>query len=198
MKRLGAMPASRTVASVLLVASAFAACAGGLSPGSSPVTSPGPGQTGPMTAPTGDPASSVAINVAHTPAGTALAGPNGKTLYILTKDENGASTCTAGPCSRAWPALVSDPAKLQIAPGITGTFGITIWPDGTQQVTHNGQPLYFYAKDVAVGDARGEGVAGVWCIARIWRSTGCEAQAPEATLVIPGPAQRAADSADDY
>jgi predicted lipoprotein with Yx(FWY)xxD motif len=182
------VPAPRRAASVLLVASAIAACAGA---GSNATT-------GPASAATGPPAGGVAITIAHTPAGVTLAGPNGKTLYVFTKDRNGASACTSGPCSRAWPALVGDPADLHVAPGITGTFGITIWRDGTQQVTHNGQPLYFYSKDVAVGEARGEGVAGAWCIARISATPGCDAPAPEATLVIPGPAQRAADSADDY
>jgi predicted lipoprotein with Yx(FWY)xxD motif len=182
------VPALRRAASILLIASAIGGCAGA---GQSATTDP-------ATAPTDDPAGGVAITIAHTPAGIALAGPNGKTLYIRTNDQNGTSTCTTGPCSRAWGALVSDPANLQIAPGITGTFGITIWADGTQQVTHNGQPLYFYSKDGAAGDARGEGIAGVWCIARISASPGCGAPTPEATFLIPGPAKRAAESADDY
>jgi predicted lipoprotein with Yx(FWY)xxD motif len=174
----------------VLIASAIAGCAGA---GPSATTSP-------ATAPTDDPPTGdVAITVAHTPAGTALAGPDGKTLYIRTIDKNGTSSCTSGPCSRAWGALVSDPSELQIAPGITGTFGITIWRDGTQQVTHNGQPLYYYSKDRVAGEARGEGIAGVWCIAQITAGTGCGAPiAPEATFLIPGPAQRAAESAEDY
>ena len=183
------MPGPRRLASLLFVVIAIVGCAGA---GSSATT-------GPTTAPTDDPAGDVAISVAHTPAGLALAGPNGKTLYILTKDRNGTSSCTSGPCSRAWGALISDPSELQIAPGITGAFGITIWRDGTQQVTHNGQPLYYYSKDRAAGEARGEGAGGVWCIAQITASPGCRSETvPEPTLVIPGPAQRAADSADDY
>ena len=173
---------------LLLLASAIAACAGA---GSSPTADP-------VAAPTVDPAGAVPIGIAHTPAGIALAGPNGKTLYILTSDQNGTSTCTTGPCSRGWPALVGDPAELQIAPGITGTFGITIWADGTQQVTHNGQPLYYYSKDGAAGDAGGEGKGDVWCIAQITASPGCVSPTPEATFVIPGPAKRAADTAQDY
>jgi predicted lipoprotein with Yx(FWY)xxD motif len=183
------MPAAGRAASVLLVAFAIATCTGADSRAT----------TGLSTAPTEDPAGEVAITIAHTPEGIALAGPNGKTLYIRTSDQNGTSTCTSGPCSRAWGALVSDPSELQIAPGITGTFGITIWRDGTQQVTHNGQPLYYYSKDRVAGEARGEGIAGVWCIAQITAGTGCGAPiAPEATFLIPGPAQRAAESAEDY
>ena len=185
------MPETRRAASILLVSFAIAACAGAGS-------SPGSATADPVAGPTGDPAEDVAITIAHTPAGIALAGPNGKTLYIRTNDQNGTSTCTSGPCSRAWGALVSEPAELRIAPGITGTFGITIWRDGTQQVTHNGQPLYFYGKDRAAGEARGEGIAGVWCIAQITAGTGCGAPTPEPTFLIPGPAQRAAESAEDY
>src|SRR3989304_9439 len=49
--------------------------------------------------------------------------------------------------------------------GIPGTWGTATWPDGTKQVTHNGQPLYYYVGDSVAGDATGEGVGGVWVIA---------------------------------
>jgi len=179
----------RTRAAVL-AASTLAACAGA---GSSPAPNP-----------TDDPGGVVAIAITHTSAGVALAGPNGKTLYIRTKDRDGSSGCTTGPCARAWAALVGDPSRLQIAAGVSGTFGITIWADGTQQVTHNGQPLYYYSKDNAAGDARGQGSgSGAWCIASVSANPGCEGSPPPdampaATFVIPPPAQRAADSAEDY
>ena len=182
------MPALWRAASALLAASAIAGC-GSAAPSAT---------SDPVPAPTRDRPGGVAITVAHTPAGVALAGPDGRTLYVRATDHNGTSTCTTGPCRRAWAALVADPADLQIAPGITGTFGITIWRDGTHQVTHNGRPLYFYDKDRAPGDARGEGVGGVWCIARISKTPGCETTIPEATFFIPRPAQRAAENAEDY
>jgi hypothetical protein len=109
-----------------------------------------------------------------------------------------------GPCARAWGALVGEGSRLQIAAGVAGRFGITIWPDGTQQVTHHGQPLYYYSQDEAAGDARGHGSGGgAWCIASVSANPGCEGltpagPSPAATFVIPGPGQRAADSAEDY
>jgi predicted lipoprotein with Yx(FWY)xxD motif len=180
----------RAPAAVLLAASALLACAGA---GSSPAPDP-----------TDDPAATVAIAIAHTSAGVALAGPNGKTLYIRTEDRDGSSSCTMGPCARAWGALVGEGSRLQIAAGVAGRFGITIWPDGTQQVTHNGQPLYYYSQDEAAGDARGQGSGGgAWCIASVSANPGCEGltpagPSPAGTFVIPGPGQRAADSAEDY
>jgi predicted lipoprotein with Yx(FWY)xxD motif len=178
----------RAPAAVLLVVCVLAACGGAGS--------------GPATSPTDDPGGAVAITIAHTSAGVALAGPNGNTLYIRTKDLDGVSSCTSGACALAWAALVGDASRLQVAAGVSGTFGITIWADGTQQVTHNGRPLYFYSKDEAAGDARGQGSGGgAWCVASVAANPGCDGQTegmPAATLVIPGPAQRAADSAQDY
>lgn len=116
----------------------------------------------------------VTLTVAHTAAGDALAGPNGRTLYILTKDTKDTSTCTTGACATTWPALEGDGGAVQAGSGISGTWGTATWPDGTKQVTHNGQPLYYYSGDNAAGDSNGEGSGGVWFIAPV----GAEGSAP--------------------
>lgn len=36
--------------------------------------------------------------------------------------------------------------------------------DGTMQVTYNGSPLFYYAKDQAPGDTTGQGVRDVWYV----------------------------------
>ena len=154
--------------------------------------------------PTSEPGGVVAITVTRTSAGEALEGPNGKTLYILTKDHDATSTCTTGRCAQAWKALVADASMLRIGSGVSGTFGITIWDDGTHQVIHNGKPLYYYSKDVAAGDAKGHGSGdGAWCIAPITADSGCEVlTAGEewnlATFHPPRPAVRAAETTEDY
>jgi predicted lipoprotein with Yx(FWY)xxD motif len=109
---------------------------------------------------------SIEVTVSHTSAGDALAGPNGKTLYTYANDTGSTSTCNGG-CADAWPPLLGDGAAVVPGEGVSGTFGTTTRDDGTKQVTHNGQPLYYYASDAVAGDAKGEGVGGVWSIAQV-------------------------------
>ena len=92
-------------------------------------------------------------------AGTVLvAGSNGMTVYIFTKDtkDSGKSVCT-GDCLVTWPALTVAAGETPTGGnGVTGKFGtITREDDGTTQVTYNGLPLYFFKTDAAPGDANG-------------------------------------------
>ncbi len=96
-----------------------------------------------------------------TAAGEVLVGPTGMTLYLFTRDAPGVSNCT-GNCLKAWPPLLADAGATPSAgTGITGTLALIDRPEG-RQITYNGWPLYYYAKDAAVGDAKGENVGGVW------------------------------------
>jgi predicted lipoprotein with Yx(FWY)xxD motif len=105
------------------------------------------------------------ITVASTPAGQALAGPSGKTLYVFTRDSGSTSACT-GSCAGIWPPLTPPAGQHATAgSGVTGTLGTTTRADGTTQVTYDGRPLYYYAPDTAPGQSNGEGVNGVWFIA---------------------------------
>ncbi len=92
----------------------------------------------------------------------------GHTLYTFDKDTSGetASACS-GDCAKAWPALVV-PANTQLVAGdgATGTLGSIAQSDGSLLVTYNGKPLYTYSKDTKPGDATGDGVGGVWHIAK--------------------------------
>jgi predicted lipoprotein with Yx(FWY)xxD motif len=111
-------------------------------------------------------ADGIEITVATTSAGDALAGPDGMTLYIFTADTDGSSTCNDD-CAAAWPPLLGDGADVTAGDGVTGAFGTTTRDDGSKQVTHGGQPLYYYASDEAAGDAKGEGIGGKWFIAPV-------------------------------
>ncbi|HEY5629365.1 MAG TPA: hypothetical protein VIR16_07640, partial [Candidatus Limnocylindrales bacterium] len=83
---------------------------------------------------------------------------SGFTLYYFTKDATGSGTsaCTAK-CYGIWPALVvPDGTTPTAGPGVTGTLGtIKRADDGKLQVTLNGQPLYFFSKDTALGQSNG-------------------------------------------
>jgi len=109
-------------------------------------------------------AGALTLTVAHTGAGDALAGAGGMTLYILANDTDGTSTCTGG-CATAWPPLLGEGAEVTAGNGVTGSFGTTTRDDGSLQVTHNSQPLYYYSGDSAAGDSTGDGFGGVWFIA---------------------------------
>ncbi len=98
--------------------------------------------------------------------GTYLTGSNGMTLYTYTKDTAGVSNCM-GTCASNWPPyVVTDTSSFtNLETGITGKVATLTRADGTMQVTYKGKPLYFYVKDMQVGDAKGQGVGGVWFVA---------------------------------
>lgn len=105
------------------------------------------------------------VGVAESDSGPYLVGPNGMTLYIFTRDSLDTSVCTER-CLENWPALTVESADaLTTDEAIPGEFGtITREDDGTMQVTYNGMPLYYWARDAAPGDMTGEGVGGVWWV----------------------------------
>lgn len=147
----------------------------------------GSGSTAPSSTAPSAAGGGLGISVAHTAAGDALAGAGGMTLYILTADSDGTSTCTGG-CATTWPPLLGDGLQVNAGSGVSGTFGTTTRDDGTKQVTHDGHPLYYYSVDTAAGDSKGEGVGGVWFIAPPGgaaasqaSASGSEAATPSAT-----------------
>ncbi len=107
------------------------------------------------------PAGPASVALAAGTLGSHLVDDKGMTLYIFTKDSPGTSTCY-GKCAAAWPALLTAGAP-QAGSGVDSSkFGTTTRTDGTTQVTYNGWPLYYFAKDANPGDTTGEGVGGVW------------------------------------
>ena len=85
------------------------------------------------------------------------------TLYLFTKDERDLSNCSGGG-AQSWPPLltVGDPTGGE---GIAGDkLGNIERTDGSMQVTYNGWPLYYFARDVKPGDANGQTVGNVWWV----------------------------------
>ncbi|MER9253729.1 hypothetical protein NKI59_18245 [Mesorhizobium sp. M0598] len=85
---------------------------------------------------------------------------SGMTLYTYDKDETGKSNCY-DKCAANWPPLKADAnAKAE------GEWTIVDRTDGTRMWAYEGKPLYTFIKDKKAGDATGEGVGGVWHIAK--------------------------------
>jgi predicted lipoprotein with Yx(FWY)xxD motif len=94
--------------------------------------------------------------------GAVLQAPSGLTLYRLTTDEGGKTSCT-GECAVTWPPLLASSGKVpQASPEVAGHLGTIDRPDGSVQVTFKGMPLYTYAGDSGPGQANGQGLGGVW------------------------------------
>lgn len=110
----------------------------------------------------------VAVTTADNPSlGTILTDSNGMTLYHYAPERDGEVECLGG-CAQTWPPLtVPQGARLQAGPGVTGKLSVTRRPDGSEQVTYNGWPLYLFSKDTVPGDAGGEGMGGLWTAVQV-------------------------------
>jgi predicted lipoprotein with Yx(FWY)xxD motif len=98
--------------------------------------------------------------------GRYLAGPTRMALYTFDNDGPGASSCSAS-CAETWPPLTVPAGEEPVAgPGISGELDVIAREDGSYQVIYNAMPLYYYAGDSAVYDTTGDGVGGVWHLAR--------------------------------
>jgi predicted lipoprotein with Yx(FWY)xxD motif len=101
-----------------------------------------------------------------------LVDGRGMTLYILRKDTPGSGStapvlwgCTSG-CAANWLPYVAG-SPLLAGPGVTGILGIFTRPDGIQQITYNGWPLYYFAGDKKPGDVNGDGIGNLWAAAPV-------------------------------
>jgi predicted lipoprotein with Yx(FWY)xxD motif len=155
--------ASRIGAGVALAVLIAGACSGGTSSASSPPAT----QAAESTAPASAAGASVEVTVAtDAKLGMYLAGKDGKTLYVFKNDTANTSNCS-GQCASNWPPLtLAGGAQVKGAAGVTGPLSTFARADGTMQVAYNAAPLYYYAPDQKAGDVKGEGVAGVWSVAK--------------------------------
>ena len=92
--------------------------------------------------------------------GQLLADAEGMSLYVFM-DDDGESACVDA-CADAWPPLLADGdpvAGTHVRDELLGTTGR---PDGAQQVTYDGRPLYRFSGDSATGDVLGFGNGEAW------------------------------------
>lgn len=97
--------------------------------------------------------------VASAPAsfGSRMVDGRGVTLYVFSLDTPRISRC-AGACTREWLPVRSSGGKAQSEAGMrAANVGSMQRPDGSDQITFNGRPLYFYSGDKKSGDSAGHG-----------------------------------------
>lgn len=104
------------------------------------------------------------INVAsNATLGQFLVDGKGMTLYIFTKDGPDQSNCDAS-CLAKWPALLTQ-GNPTLGMGVDASqIGSAKLADGTNIVTYDHHPLYYFIKDTKPGDTLGEDVGGVWYV----------------------------------
>jgi predicted lipoprotein with Yx(FWY)xxD motif len=77
--------------------------------------------------------------------GRVLVDASGKALYSSDVEADGEVRCT-GACTSFWEPLTLDSGTPTAAAG-TGTLDVIKRPDGTNQITVNGKPLYTFSED---------------------------------------------------
>jgi predicted lipoprotein with Yx(FWY)xxD motif len=155
-------PPSRAwaLAATLLLSGSLAACGSDSGTGSTPSSN---APAAPSTASSTTTGQKATVATASSGLGTILVDGKGMTLYLFTKDTQGAGTSTCeAQCLAAWPPLLGQP---QAGTGADSSLlGTLTRSDGATQVTYNGWPLYYWAQDSAPGDTSGQGVSGVWWV----------------------------------
>jgi predicted lipoprotein with Yx(FWY)xxD motif len=119
---------------------------------------------------TADPIDPFVVKLANSATfGSYLTDNNGNTLYFFANDGNGANNCTGG-CTSAWPNFnVTGLSQAQLGNGLVLSDFNSIVTPGGNQLTFKGWPLYYYAPGgirEKSGQISGDGVGGVWFIAK--------------------------------
>jgi predicted lipoprotein with Yx(FWY)xxD motif len=88
--------------------------------------------------------------------GKFLASGHGRTMYLWEADKSSTSTCS-GACAATWPPVITTGAPMAGSGVEQSLLGTSKRSDGTEQVTYNGHPLYYFAADTGAGMAKGQG-----------------------------------------
>ncbi len=98
--------------------------------------------------------------VGNTDKGKALVDAQGMALYTFDKDEKGKTNCY-GKCADNWPPLMAPSGAKAM-----GDWTVVSRTDGGAQWAYKGMPLYGWIKDTKPGETTGDGVGGVWHLAK--------------------------------
>lgn len=101
----------------------------------------------------------------HDEHGEYIADGEGRALYMFEADSQGGASQCYDDCANAWPPLITDGTPETEAGVDSSLVGTVDRRDGTQQVTYNGWPLYYFVQDSGEGDVAGhdvDGFGGEW------------------------------------
>ena len=114
------------------------------------------------------PTGTVTVRAAeHADLDTILVDESGRTLYLFTEDERDHSNCV-NRCAETWPPLLSA-EDASAGEGVTpGALDLITRADGTNQVTYNGWPLYYFVGDESAGNAMGQSSGNVWFVVSVY------------------------------
>lgn len=105
------------------------------------------------------------LGLRTTSLGPVLVDAQGITVYLLTADKPGHSSCSTA-CLQYWPLVPApDGSAVPTVQGISAPLAETRASSGAAMVTAGGCPLYTFLKDKAPGDVSGQGVktfGGTW------------------------------------
>src|SRR5689334_1568424 len=76
--------------------------------------------------------------------GTVLVTGQGLTLYRLSGERAGKFICTSTACTQLWHPLTVSPGTKPS--GSVSSLSVVKRPDGSEQVTYKGMPLYTFAR----------------------------------------------------
>jgi predicted lipoprotein with Yx(FWY)xxD motif len=180
----------RTARGIALVVAATATIAACSSSGGAATVGPAtaaPATTAPVSAApaTGGATTGMVLELRTDPAlGAVVAGKDGMSLYVFTKDTTPGKSACEGSCANSWPALTAaDAGGVTAGSGVTGAVGTFTRTDGSLQVTLGGAPLYYFAGDSAAGETNGQGLNDVWYLAS---PMGTAVKAGPAATTVPG------------
>ena len=149
------------LAIIVLLGLGLAACAEQAPPPAAAPPPPAPPpQAGPPPGPPPAPRMMGPGEVVQTAVGPVLADRRGMTLYTFDNDKRGVSACYLK-CAEAWPPFRAGPRARRAGP-----WTIIVRRGGERQWAYKGRPLYTWIKDKGPGQTTGDGVKGVWHVAR--------------------------------
>ena len=143
------------------IALAASACSSSLSSNGTTAAPAASSATAQPDSPTASASSSMAATTIDLQSATGIDGKfladgQGRALYLFEADKGSTSTCT-GACASAWPPVTASAMPMAGGGVSQSLLGTTKRADGTEQVTYNGHPLYYFAADTGAGMVKGQG-----------------------------------------